>query len=79
MESALLSDFRAMSVQKITNFLKKAWGADRDRAFKLGSWALAFVIAGAWASYDYSKQPPWKKSIEPSKGPYLPDGTKEKK
>lgn len=65
-------------MQKVKAFLSKAWGTDRDRSFKIGSWALAIGIAVIWASYDRSKMPDWKKSIEPSKGPYNPDGTMKK-
>jgi hypothetical protein len=43
------------SMSGIKGLLSTAWGSDRGRAFRVGSWVAALVAFGAWTQYDVTK------------------------
>jgi len=38
------------------DFIKKAWGSNNSRGFKLAAWGAAFAAFGVWQYMDTKKQ-----------------------
>ena len=39
----------------IKKFFQTAWGSDKGRVFRVGSWVAALVAFGAWSQFEVNK------------------------
>ena len=58
-----LISFSDISGMGVKNFMKTAWGSDKSRTFRVGSWVFAIVAFGIWNNFDQAK--PVVKQVKP--------------
>jgi hypothetical protein len=58
------------------SFVRGLWGFGQTKPFKYTAWAMAISMAGVWAYVDYTNQPPYMRSIEPTQAKDAPKDRK---
>ena len=69
----------AANIMEIKNTVRRIWGSDSSRSFKLASWAIAFGVYGVWYVYENKKNLFYEIKSKTLNEPYYEDVNGSKK